>query len=362
MDQCKFLHRMLWGYRRRLEQQNLFFEHLLKMAINRTAYQTKACEGFKLHTLQESLTKAQLAGQLQSLFSTPIMANQGSDAFALAVPGFAHPFEVAQFSNHQAFLAVDLRPVGRWDASQWEFVIRNQADYDLISARALLNHYWINESPEILRDVAPLALSLYTDFITKNVAKRFALDRREEADLSILVGWFYLSQFTNEKTLVEREAMRMVQTLARQLRLPADMVFAVIDRMGEAGEYRPIHSITEFCHLAQSATNSVRLQDLNIGILYQLLGGQWFGGQNPRELVAVALEHPPTWLAIVWTAANSRSFKTAGITQLFERTFSSQQQTQFKQAMANFMNGYRAQLQPASELGGNVAPSNNVAF
>ena len=317
------------------------------MAINRTAYQTKACEGFKLHGIQEGLTKAHIVGQLEYLFDTPILANEGSDAVAMAVPSFAHPFEVAKHGNTESFLAVDLRSTGRWDASQRQFVVRNQADYDLATVRTLLNHYWINESAEILRDVAPLALVLYTDFVAKKTAQRFALDRREEADLSILTGWFYLSQFTNEETLTESEAMRMVRTLTQHLRLPAELVLEVIDRIEpEEHHYRPIHTITEFCHLAQKVTASVRLQDFNIGILYQLLGGQWFGGMNPRELVAVALEHPPTWLAILWAAGNSRSYKTAGITHLFERNFSAQQQTQFKQALANFLAGYRAQLQP----------------
>jgi hypothetical protein len=44
----------------------------------------------------------------------------------------------------------------------------------------------------------------------------------------------------------------------------------------------------------------------------------WYG-TNAKEIISVALEHPPTWAAIVFTALNERTFKNSMIYKIAER-------------------------------------------
>ena len=49
----------------------------------------------------------------------------------------------------------------------------------------------------------------------------------------------------------------------------------------------------------------MRTEKLTPAVIYQMMGSLWYGGSG-YEVTGVALEHPPTWLAMLWYAANER--------------------------------------------------------
>jgi hypothetical protein len=282
------------------------------MTIFRTAYDTQACQGFVLRHVEDGLKKADVMGYLRQAQHGQYFEVVGATAIELAIPGFAHPFAIK--SDERERLVVDMRPYGRWDNSQNTFQIRNAPGAKFARSRGDLNHFWLTQNPEILRDLSPLPLALYADFVSKNIAKRFALDAREEQNLQVLAAWFYLSCFTNEGELTERDRARFVQTIARATYVPAEQVFSITDKIPGA-----IKHVVEMCKLAPEVVDSVRLTDMNVGVFFQVLAGAWFGDSSARETLLSALEHPPTWLAILLAAATDRSYKKTGIAMLYER-------------------------------------------
>ena len=330
------------------------------MTIYKTAYETKACEGFGRITdkIALGLRKAQISysiteGGAVEFKNLPIYTLEAANSADSAVDAFAHPFYVPATKDNPEILAVDLRSFGRWDDHQHVFNVRGsaQADVALLRMRAILNHFWIHESPEILRDTAPHGARLYADFISKSVKGRLGLDAQEEHDLAILSMIFYYSLFTNEEYFSEAEEMRIVQAIVRNLVSSSEMVYAVIDRINEGGgRLKVIPGIKEFCLYAQMATQSVRLEGFNVGSLLMILSGGWYGGINAGELVAVAIEHPPTWLAVLLTAAEARTFGKTRIAELFMRS-NSQAQRQFRTAMATLLGNYVAQINTSAAKG-----------
>jgi hypothetical protein len=96
-------------------------------------------------------------------------------------------------------------------------------------------------------------------------------------------------------------------------------------------------SISAMCTIAQEVVDSVRLNDMNIGLFFQILSGAWYGDAAARETLLAALEHPPTWIALLVAAATDRSFKKTGITQLYEREKPAVQK-QFLHAVLGLLN------------------------
>lgn len=282
------------------------------MTIFNTAYETQACQGFVLSQVREGLLKAAATQNISGIY-TPIYEVLGSAPIELSVPAFAHPFELKAERDNPSTIAVDARPFGAWDARQNEFRVRNHPDIGLLRLRAQLNAVWLADGAALLRDVSPLALGQYAEFLSKNVTRRFALNPREAQDLTILAGWFYLSCHTNDTVLHDRDRQRFVQSIARATRVSAEEIFQLTDQVDG-----PIRSVAEFCRLMEPITQSVRLRDINVGVLYQMLTGSWFG-TNAAEIVTVAIEHPPTWVALLATAIGERTFKKSGLTQQVER-------------------------------------------
>ena len=281
------------------------------MTICKTAYDTTACSGFVLKKTTDAIAVAYAYGQMPNIPKTNINIVEGGNPVADAVPAFAHPILIKNSNSEN--LILDVRGFGTMDMAQMQYRIRNEIEYKLAIHRAELNQIWITENTNILRDVSQLPIALYASWVSEAIAKRFALDPREQLNLAILTAIFYNSQFTNDDKNNEHDKLRAINSISKALRASSQDVMAIMDQVN----YIP--NVVSFCQLAQTISGSIRLSDLNVGLLYSIIGSTWFG-TNSKEMVAVALEHPPTWLAILMAAYSERTFKNSAITKLTERT------------------------------------------
>jgi hypothetical protein len=81
-----------------------------------------------------------------------------------------------------------------------------------------------------------------------------------------------------------------------------------------------VTSITHLCDVAGEVCQSIQLNELkkNVGLFIAAMGAGWFGVNN-KEVLAAALEHPPTWIAICHTALTDRSYRNTTIARIVER-------------------------------------------
>lgn len=305
------------------------------MSIFRTAYDTKACEGYAVSKLQSEVAKSLTMGWLSPVEGTSILRVDGADSLSASIPAFQHPLVVEQdlgAPTPAVSLVIDTRPFGKWNQHQHKFDIRNVVEYDLLVFRARLSSVWMSHPAEVLRDVSPLAMSTYCAWISENVARRFALDPLEQMKLAILTGFLYQSLFTDLKELTERDKLRMTQSIAKATFAKASDVLEVLDQFTA-----PLKDAKEFCDRAQEVTGSIRLQEFGIGLLAQIIGKTWYGPNAP-ELLFVALEHPPTWLTMMLAACMERTFKNSQIAKLVLDRQSSTASKQFAQQIVNLVN------------------------
>lgn len=303
------------------------------MTIARSAYDTTACQGFVLKKLQDALAKSFKTGQYRIAELAPVIEVAGQYASDLEIPGFMHPVVLDDLDHTVgARVFVDVRGYGRWNAAQNRYEVRNASEYGLILARGALTQFWVEEGVPKLRDLSSLPLAVYAEFLSRSLSKRYALDKREELDLLILTAWLYLSLFTNDTHLTERERMRWVQVISRTIRYPAAEVLRVSEQLEG-----PIHNLNDYCALARSITQSVRLDDLNLGILFQVIVGGWYS--HHREVFATAIEHPPTWIALLMAALSDRSYKATGLARHLDNIRSADK-TLFMQASKALLEQY----------------------
>jgi hypothetical protein len=71
------------------------------------------------------------------------------------------------------------------------------------------------------------------------------------------------------------------------------------------------------------------LNNLNTATLYPIMAGTWYGA-NSAEMVAVALEHPPTWVTMVYQATTARSYYHSALAKMLE-------QNQYKNEVRQFV-------------------------
>jgi hypothetical protein len=276
------------------------------MTIFNTAYDTTACAGSKLKKITDPIDQAVVNGWLQPTNDFVSILQVTSNPDLEIVPAFAHPIIA---SNK---VVVDVRQFGSWDKSQQVFNIRSTTEYKLLEHRAALNHLWLNDYQATLRDISPMPMGVYSSWIAESVARRFALDPREQLLLQILAAVYYNSLFSNDTEIDERNKLAITNSIVKNLKVSAQDVLDILDKVGHLTD---VHS---FCKEATIITESIRLKEFNAGVLFSILGGTWYG-VNARELVAVAVEHPPTWLAVLLAAFEERTYKNSYITNITER-------------------------------------------
>ncbi len=294
-----------------------------------TAYDTSVCSGYVLDKLAEGIHLALVKGDLAfaRIPNTRVFEVRAMGAASSAIPEFAHPYPFEH--QGQQCLAIDVRPFGHYDRIKGDFVVRNPVEYQLLVHRAKLNDLWLAGDFNALRDVSPAAQAFYSAWISENVARRYALDPREQLDLTIFAAFFYGCLFIEDGDYDEAKKMRMVAAITRASRASAQDVLSVVDRLDG-----PIGTIEDFCRVAKDATKSVRLQEFNPGVLVSILKGTWFGVHS-QEMLAVATEHPPTWLAVLLAAHVDRTWKNSSLAKLVERQAKRDSGQQFVRSVTN---------------------------
>lgn len=236
----------------------------------------------------------------------------GGGPASLVIPAFAHPLLVNDPHSHESRIVVDVRSYGEVDPHQKTFKLRVRTEYDFQCLRGNLNTVWVRENPRVLSRISSMPLALFAGWLAENLAKHYALNPKEQVAVQVLAGAFYLSNFMDETPFDQMGRTQFVLSLTQGLKLSPTLVQPITDQLEQ-----PIASVDEFCKRLQEATESVRFQGFNPGLLIPLLGGTWFGVN--REVIGVALEHPPTWIAMVVAAATDRTYKNTDLHRRIER-------------------------------------------
>ncbi len=296
------------------------------MPIRNTAYETTACNGFVVSKVAHAIEDAIVAGHYAANKNNHAIKVINRTATTTPIPAFFHPMVVKRPNSvtpdpeqnrlsergQDLMVVVDVRSSGKFDDLNYEFKIRNPYEYDFITLYGELNNFWIRDNVRLLSSVSHLPASLYARWMSENITRRFGLNPQDQLSIAILAAYFYLGQFTDDEAPEMREFQRLCGVISKSVFVNGEAVIRVI-------ENRPyIKSIAEFCEVVKEVTGNVRLNDLNVGVIYSILGNSWYG-TNAKELVAVAIEFPPAWILLSYSSYVDRSYKNTGIAKMSVR-------------------------------------------
>jgi hypothetical protein len=206
-----------------------------------------------------------------------------------------------------------------------EVQVRNYAEYNLMKQRVILNLAWLNNDSNQLKNSLSFAEDVFAAWVSEAIAKRYALDAGDQMTLTILAHYYYQSLFYPEDKIEEETLQKIVVHTMKATKVGNKEIFAIYDQI------KQMRSIDDFCLEVKRILNNVRLEELNTGMLITMLGNTWYS-QNNKEIIAVALEHPPTWIAVVLAATNERGFKNSRVGKLAEAYGKGEKAKLFNQA------------------------------
>lgn len=276
-----------------------------------TPYDTTPLKDHRLENIMSELLMAKIDGSVVELDEMPGVFILNSQSSKL-VPIFTQPLTSLQLGERAGDIKVvfDGRALTRVDG-EGRMRITNTTDYDLQKRRASLLMHWINPSfdrRELLR-AGDFSFLVFTTWITRTLTSKFALDGLQSMNVNIITGWYYICQFVSYNDFDDETREWMNGTIQRWTRIPYDKVVEVTTNLNHMDD------IKDYIEGLKKASGTVRFDAFSFGVLYALLGSGWFG-PNSRETVCVALEHPPTFIALLVSAVQLKSFKSTVISKV----------------------------------------------
>lgn len=232
-----------------------------------------------------------------------------------SVPQFGHPLMLEHFGKR--YVVIDARPFIR-QSQTGEIKVASSTEYRFLLTRGLLMQAWLAGEQADMVNVGDIAPKVFSRFLSEGIVRRLGLSPSDQLRLTVLSAFFYFCQFSPQLAYGEDDQVKLAQRISRLTTINVERVLEVFHILVDEETLPAIGNMSDYCEAARRVCESPRLQSLDLRLLYATVGGGWFGA-NARENVAVALEYPPTFLAMVYMALTDRSYHKAFFTQLVEQ-------------------------------------------
>lgn len=221
------------------------------------------------------------------------------------------PLNHPLFSAANNWVALDLRNFVKVANDGTGYDIRNESEYHLAVTRYILTSLWYIGKQSSLYSLE-LAHFAFSSWLSDNLGSKFGLDLGDKLKLRILANIYYSRMFSEYPDSDELDKLLI---RAKNDNLIPDLFKEVYEKVSDP---ESLTSIDDFCKACYTVTGNVRLQNLDYVVLSNIVNSNWVG-VNGKELILLALEHPPTWISMVYASITQRSFKKNFVSIVVER-------------------------------------------
>lgn len=277
-----------------------------------TPYQSTTCKDYDLKRVVADVMEERINGKLIPQGRIELVGPEST------IPVFTQPLTRLEFGDRRDApnLVVDARAMVKLTRnSDQPWVVSNYNEFDLMRVRSRFQLLWQSEdyARQNLLRVGDLPAIVWVNWISKTLSYRLSLDPLQQLHLAVLCGYYYVCLFNTEGEFNDTAKAKSAVMISRWTNTSVSEVLEVIDS-------QPYYAtIRDFVDNAKRSIETSRMEQLNLGLLYVLLGGSWYGSSSSRETVGVALEHPPTFLALINASLQLRSFRSANLAKVVQQ-------------------------------------------
>jgi len=267
----------------------------------KTAFETISCRVYNTEELKKKIRLAQLEEGLITPVSPDLQKGLDGilaiDSSNEDIPIFSHPLQMEL--QGKEVLIIDTRQfikINR-DGSRTN---TSPNDYKFLILRALLTKEWIKD-PIAIKTMGELVEQTFVRWLSDIIVSKLGLDPNDQAKITVIT-YFYWHCLFEQDELSERTKLNIVKKLSNITYVSSEYAISIMDSIPY------MEGIVDYIETIKELVSSKRSDTLNVGLLLTMLSGSWFG-VNAREIIGVSTEHPPTFVAIVAMALESKTYK-----------------------------------------------------
>lgn len=235
------------------------------------------------------------------------------------IPIFTHPVLV-QYRGTD-YLCTDLRlyinTKGYKDSKNIADNIRNRTEYNFMRSMSVMTLAWLNGSTSYIKDNLKFAGVVFSVNISEAITRAYSLDPTDRLRLNVLTFVYYRSLFLSSKENSDESYLVSEFEIAE---IQCMKAFGISNNFFRDTIHNipKLITINDYIEAIKVSLDNSRLSNINLVVLLTLIKNSWYGN-NAKDYITVSLEYPPTWLAIVYTALNEKTYKSSMIYKIIER-------------------------------------------
>lgn len=242
------------------------------------------------------------------------------------------PLNHPLFSANNNWAALDLRNFVKVSPDGTSYEIRNESEYRLSVTRFILTSLWYVGNQTSLYSLE-LAHFAFSSWLSDNLASKFGLDLGDKLKLRVLANIYYSRLF---QEYPDQDELPKLLIRAKNDGLVPVVFKEIYDLVADPDS---LNSVDAFCKACYTVTGNIRLKDLDYIVLANIIQVNWMGA-NGKEMILLSLEHPPTWISLVYAAITQRTFKRNYVTTVVERLSKRGNGDAFVKALEGKINDY----------------------
>lgn len=277
-------------------------------------YETTICKIYKTDKIVSQIRQAQIDLPLPEV-ETP--GGNRIENLHFVTPSDEHS-DVGSFTqfvnlgtDQAPKLVLDGRPYMRYDRRTGTYRLTAENDYMFQCVRGSLTLLIMKGDSNALRRLGDIPAVTFVRWITLALAQRFNLDLRTQTNMNVVCAYYYYSLVDPELATSAEARLQMANIVARVTRTDMRTVTEVSENITSL---KTVHDLVKT--LSQDI-GTIRMGELKFEDLFTLVASS-FTGVNYRENAGVALEHLPTFIAMVYTALADRSYRKTTIARRAE--------------------------------------------
>lgn len=296
------------------------------MPIYKTGYETTAGRNIDVSKAKHEVENAQLASRslhtnYEDQMGLSLEGNVKGALVTYSTPaeGLVRNFHVPILINDptsstgQQLLVGDAKPyisMGRDDSGRPR--VTNLTEFEQLRTMMATTLLWLNKGPQALMTMGPVMQSVFSRWISDKLTSKLKLERTTSVRLQVLAAYYFQCLFTDAKQLSEQQQRAMIASACRSAHTDAakhEKMFEDIGVIDGLGDFMVV--------IKKTLTEAVQFDTMDAATMLGLMASSWTFFSGPT-LAMVALEHPPTFAAMLYMSFGQNSYRKAGLTTVSE--------------------------------------------
>lgn len=270
-------------------------------------YQTTICKHYRLDELNKQLSELIVSGQTTVVNGIHYVTKVSPD-----VKPFTHPIVLNIPSRpNEHYIVVDSRGITSINENTGAF--RYTPDFEYQTTRAVLTkRVWLDGNVSDLLNCGDIQIKIFSAMIADTMGRRLNLEPNVVDNVRMVAAYYFICLHDSARSTDEDTLLKDAKRISRNIGIQIEEVYEFIKTVGV------MSTAESLCRGLALNSDSRRLESMTPAVLFTMLGGLWFG-QNAVEQVSVALEHPPTYAAMLHMVINDRSYRKTVLVGLLDR-------------------------------------------